>query len=392
MRTSDARRGMTLIELMLSVAISSVILVVATALFTSLQQVKRDGERVIEVRSAAGTTISLIQFDAQNAGYRFSGAPFAVHVLQNVTGGESMLAPITSSANCGSSTWGIAPGTDVLELYQGFPLVSPGQVFGINCPAGLCSNVTMPAGGAPFDLAAGDNGLNNLVLFQNRENNSSCLGRITAFSSSAMDIQLLKQDLTNATATTYANCPVVGQPMTLQRLGRRVRYMVCAPPASQPDARPGLFRQESGSDGVLGAATLVQEGIEDLQIAFRVANPDGAISGAGCTGVAGSSLCTCGTGAACTNFEPNPTTTGPNVLDSTPTAPIAQRGIFNLRGITIGVTAISLRRAPRSSAATLETIVRPELFDHAAGTVRSGFLRAQQQQTILLENVSMVIP
>ena len=98
MRTSDARRGVTLIELMVSVAIISVILTAVTSVVVSISRQRRDTSSMVDVRTNGRLALSMMQFDAANAGFRFGAPPFAVRVLQNITGAEPELV---SANNCG---------------------------------------------------------------------------------------------------------------------------------------------------------------------------------------------------------------------------------------------------------------------------------------------------
>lgn len=387
MRRSE--RGMTLIELMVVVAITAVLLTTATALIATMAQVRRDGERTVEVVGNANVSLSLIQFDAVRAGYRFAAPPLSTHILNNVDGTETMLAPITATTDCSAPTWGVAAGTDVLELREGFDGLVPGTVTSV--AGGPVWTVGINNGGTANPWTAAGDGVGDIVLFS--DGNMGCLGVVTGWSLSSPTVQILTQELVNGTGAEYVNCPAVN--MSVMRLTQRVRYLICQPPSTEPDSRPGLYRQVSDSTGAWIGMQLVQEGIEDLQVSPLISNPAGEITGAGCEAVAGAQFCYCDDTDTCTDYNPIPTLAG-GPLDATPppaVIPIGQRSAMLLRGLRIGVTAISTRsRAPRGSTPSLDTMVRPALFDHPVGATPDGNFRATSQIDVILQNITMVTP
>jgi Tfp pilus assembly protein PilW len=385
---------MSLIELMMTLAIASVLVTTATALVTTLSQVKRDSEHVLEVRGNAGSALNLIQFDALNAGYRFASAPFAVRVIPSVSGAEAELAPITAVANCGTDvSWGIMPGSDVLDINQGFDAAEPADILAGTCGGGTCSNVqlsvTRPLG---VDPVAGE-----VVLMSNGV--AACMGRVTVSSPPTYSLQLLTQSFTDANGATYPDCLSTlasTDRWKFMKLGRRVRYYVCAPPAAQPNARPALYRRVSNSSGVWSATQeIVQEGVEDLQVAWQVADPTTALGGGTCSGGGVSRICECnGFGGACGAFVPAPTIGG--TLTSNPLGPVSDRMAYSIRGLSLGITAINTRIRVQRGSGALETFTRPPLFDHpcdpACVAARSGDIRSTQVVSLVLQNVVMVKP
>ncbi len=406
-RTSQMRadsRGMTLIEMMVSVAIVSVLLTTATALVTTLSQVKRDGERVVEVRGNAATAMNLIQFDALNAGFRFASPAHSVRVIPNVSGSEAELSPVTATANCGQANWGVAPGTDVIEFRAGLSNAEPGSIVSGSCTGATCTI------GIAQSRPGTDPSANDVVLMSDASTNNVCMGQVTSVAGTTFTIQLLAQDFSNATATSYVGCLGTvnpGNQGVLMKLERRVRYMICTPPATQPDQRPGLYVQvaqtSTGSMTTPPApVTLVQEGVEDLQAAWFVSDPANEITAGGaCVGIGGGRVCQCDSvaGAPCQtalgNFIPAPSITGS--LDASPTANINARGAYQIRGLVIGLTSISMRaRTPHNVQAlaegSLEQFVRPALFDHAVGTAKSGDFRTTLWSSVVMQNIVMVKP
>jgi prepilin-type N-terminal cleavage/methylation domain-containing protein len=383
-----AERGVTLIELMVSVAVASVVILAATQAVMVVTQAKRTNQRRLEVNEQASGALSLIGFDAQNAGYRFASPAFSVRVLDNVVAGGDELGTITATGGCGGTDWGIAPGSDTVEFRYGFEQLVPGNNSPVTCTGGTC-DVVLGGGAAsnPFS-AMTPSGAGDLVLLSNAT--AACLGRVTAnVTGTAMQMQLLNLDLSNATVGAFPGC--AAGTFSVMRLGRRVRYLVCQPPASQPLERPGLYRQEVDGSGDFGAPQLVQEGIEDLQVALRY-DGTGATpiltDATKCDGV----TCVCNhlldTAGQCAWVVPSLA-----ALDSSAAAPLAQRAPFLLRGLEVGVTAISTRgQVARGTNAALEQFVRPALLNHAAGTALSGDLRSIRRATLSLPNISVVTP
>jgi Tfp pilus assembly protein PilW len=393
---------MTLIELMVSLAIVSVLITTATALVTTLSQLKRDGERVVEVRGNSSTAMSLIQFDALNAGYRFASPPFVTRIIPNVSGSEAELSAFSTaiSATAGCGPGGVAAGTDVIEFREGIASGEPAPISSGSCTGATCtatiSGVTRPG----IDPAT-----NDIVLMSDGQTANVCMGKVTLVAGPTYTVQLLAQDFSNASATTYVGCMATvngGATGRLMRLGRRVRYMICAPPSTQPDLRPGLYQQVSVNNGVLSAPALVQEGVEDLQASWFVGDPLGEITAGGvCAGSGAGRVCQCDSiaGSPCSPFVSAPTATG--TLDSAAAAAFTSRGAYQIRGIGIGLTSISTRsRSPRSWAAgttntnrtALDQFVRPALFDHAVGTTMSGDFRSTVSTSVVLQNAVMVKP
>ena len=397
MRTSDARRGVTLIELMVSVAIISVILTAVTSVVVSVSRQRRDSSNQVDVRTNARLALSMMQFDGANAGFRFGGPPFAVRVLQNVTGGEPELA---DTNNCGGQAgWTVMPGTDVIEFREGVGgVLSPGRVptGWAGCATGVCTGLSINFGSAPNPFPLTTDGNNRVVFFSN--GTASCAGRLLGAIGTTPNIQLLKQDLrNNATSTTYVTagagaCPVGD--MVVVALATATRYLVCQPPINSPLLRPGLFRQTYGGTMAQTAYTQVQDSVEDLQVVTIVNNELNDVSGTGCTGTGLGRACACDlTAANCTNFTPDATATG--VLNSAGTA--AQRTAFAPRAFRVGVTTISPRARGFGDQMTL---VRPALYDHPVGALdtsptsstSSGNQRVVIESMLIPQNIVMVTP
>ncbi|MDP1917039.1 MAG: prepilin-type N-terminal cleavage/methylation domain-containing protein [Myxococcales bacterium] len=400
MRTSDARRGVTLIELMVSVAIISVILTAVTSVVVSISRQRRETSNLVDVRTNGRLALSMMQFDAANAGFRFGAPPFAVRVLQNVTGGE---VELTGAAPCGGQAgWTVMPETDVIEFREGLAnSLAPGRVpTGLTgCASGLCSSMSINFGAYPNPFELPGDGLNRVVFFSNAT--ASCAGKLAGALMAGPNVQLLRQDLrTNAPAGTYVTgtgpgaCPVGD--MAVTALGRATRYLVCQPPANSPLLRPGLFRQvfDGTMTPVAGGYVQVQEAVEDLQVVTILDNRNGDVSGTGCTGTGLTRTCACDlTAANCTNYNPDATATG--ILNSAGTIP--QRTAFSQRAYRVAVTTISPRARGFSDQ---QTLVRPALFDHPVGAIdtsptsstSSANQRVVVESMIIPQNIVMVTP
>jgi len=387
----------TLIELMVSVAIISVILTAVTSVVVSVSRQRRESSSQIDVRTNGRLALSMMQFDGANAGYRFGAPPFAVRVLQNVTGAEPELS---DAAPCGGLTgWTVMPGTDVIEFREGLGgTFSPGKLVNPAACGGACSDLNINSKSAPNPFPALGDGLNRVLFFSNAA--ASCAGRLqVAMDGAAHQVQLLKQDLrNNAAATTYVTSPVPGAcpvaDMAVVALGQATRYLVCQPPPLNPLLRPGLFRQTYNGTMTQTAYVRVQDSVEDLQVVTIVNKETGDVSGTGCTGTLLSRSCACDlTAANCTNFVRDPTATG--VLNSAGSA--AERTAFAQRAYRVAVTTISSRARGFGDQMTL---VRPALFDHPVGAIdisptsstSSGNQRVVVESMIIPQNIVMVTP
>lgn len=411
MLARDARRrGFTLIELMVTTAVMAVLLAAVTSVVLTISRQRGQAGSSVDTRTNGRLALSLISFDLANAGYRFGAPPFAVRVLQNVTGGEAELADTVDCGVAGSG-WTVMPGTDVIEIREGLGGVVPGKTaLGAGGCAGSCM-LTMSGGGSfsnPFP-ALGD-GQDAVVIFSSGK--ASCAGRLTtAIGVGAVGITMLQQDLrTDAVVGNYPQagvyaCP--GQDMSVTALGSVSRYLVCRPPlAAGPRARPALFKQQFGGGGgwvthaagnlVQTSFTRVQDNVEDLQVAVMVANESASVTGSTCTAAGPSSVCWCGTTTAahCNNFVADATAGG--LLSGDPAALATERTAYLARAYRVAITTVSDRERGVNDQATFQ---RPALLDHPAGprswgapATTDGTIRASYEQLVTPQNIVMVQP
>ncbi|MDP3232069.1 MAG: type II secretion system protein [Myxococcales bacterium] len=411
MRASEGvRRGVTLIELMVSVAVLSIVMTAVLSVVVSISRQRQEATNLVEVRSNARVALSMMQFDAANAGVRFGAAPFAVRVLQNVTGAEPELA---DTVDCGGRAgWTVMPETDVIEFREGANELPSGTVpFG--CPASGCFAGSTFFTAAPF-ANLGD-GTNTVVFFSNAA--TACAARLTgtiadAQSSPTFSTMLTQSLRTAAPAMAYpaagpGQCPAQG--MSINALRQVTRYLVCRPPVFDANSRPALFRQRWGPTYPMAGSLInyvsVQEAVEDLQVASLVSLSTNAgtitgITGSSCSGTGVNAICWCGQVAGdCMGFIPDPTVSG--VLNGASTD-AAQRSPFLVRSYRVAVTTLSSRSRGMNDQGVFS---RPALFDHAAGaitdygaagsvgaSVYSNSHRTVMESTIMPQNISLVTP
>jgi len=304
------RRGFTLVELMAASALGMVIVLACLAAFDLQAQLMRNTERLLSAQASAGLGMTMMQRDLENAGIRFRGGPdstggaaFAAVVrpydnlgvnipnLANDMGATILVPPF------GPGVDGFLPGTDAFEVLMGTQSTNPtrlGAQVSVATPLPP-SSVSVLMAPNPFvnaevnPLPGGES--NPVVMFSS--DTTHCMGRITAAvingTAITITVQSVDQNLALSGAPWPANCPG-----SLHRVGileQRRRYLVAqtTPLPGQPP-RVGLHVQANAPcnpmvtglpcNTQLQAPSMVAEGIDDLQIAWRVpnamtANPQG---------------------------------------------------------------------------------------------------------------------
>lgn len=411
--TMKAARGLTLIELLIVMAIASLVLAAAVGLFVSMASRQRTSERVVETHNAVLVGVARIQMDANNAGYRFPVPAYAVRHINNVdstTVLPSMTSPasptpgaapisVTGNGNCGAAGMGLIAGTDVLELSQGLALSSPGRVApAVTVVSGqfslaldnssvfsspfLNAEVGTTAGSAPP-------GVNSILLFAGPAV-SPCLARVTdVFFAGNAQVQgrLINRDYADlATAALPANCPAAG--MNVYRLGQRTRYMVCGT-AGTPNSY-GLYIQVSDSTGSWTTPPqLLQPSIEDFQVSGRYLNNGGVMgTGGSCSGSGIDDMC------FCDDASPSPTCSLSG-NDIEPDLSTVAGGLTNssrvslIRGFRAQLTGIGSLTATINNAVSPEHR-RPDSFDHAGMATPDNYYRKLIQFAVTLDNLKVV--
>ncbi len=323
------RRGLTLIELMVASAVSVTILSAAVMVLGSTVQQKRESERSLELQTVAAVTLAQLEFDIQNAGFRFPASAFAIHVYNDapVAGSPALQPPFAPGPNvpdtCGPGLK-FKPGTDAIELAFGTDESSPGLVQSVTMTGPGRPNVFY-AGQAPFldpDGTVLDRS-RHFVLFTT-PTGASCLGQHPVGSGpNGLLVQLMYPNFFTPVGSGFdpynsgaTNCPTPNS--RAYRFAQRVRYFVCVPTSPPAGSGPlgALYRQASNTnpnDPDYGQYTdnpvLVQDGVDDLQIATNVSgSPTVHYSSlAPCGGalgiLGGPPMCRC-------NDEPSPDTPG----------------------------------------------------------------------------------
>jgi prepilin-type N-terminal cleavage/methylation domain-containing protein len=390
MPISRGRRGLTLIELMISTAILAVIMTAVVSVVATVLRQRRDKGSRVDTMTNARVALSLMQFDAANAGFRFGSPPLAVRVLQDVTGPFAG-TELADTTDCGGSLgtgWTVLDGTDVVEFREGVDGLSPGKVpAGIIGCAGTCT-ISFNGGAYPnpFDSPTVGNG--SIVMFSNAT--TGCAAQLTSDVQTGT-LQMLRLDLrTSAAATNYAQAGAGACPagdMSITGLGRVTRYMICGPPVALVGARPGLFRQTYDGAMTQTGFTRVQEDIEDLQVSTMLLNNPALVTGSSCTGTGQSGFCWCGqTSGDCPEYVEDPT-----LLDGS-SATAAQRTAMLARAFRVAVTAISSKGKGFDE---LRTFARPMSFNHIAGSIAAATATQERfvlEATFIPQNIVMVVP
>lgn len=397
MMRAPRRRGFTLLELMITVAITSIVIAAAVSVFVTLATQQRAAERLVEAQSSTMVALASMQMDVSNAGYRFPVPAFAVRHIE-VDSATSLPSvgntTITSTNNC--DTAGLVEGTDVLELAEGWPLVGPGKAMAAAVTGGASVTFTLGNFGEPFSTTEAVGGVGapavgSVLVFANATG-ASCLVRVTSLDRPGLTVgtgTLLDRDYQDlSSGAFYPGCPAAE--MAVYRLGQRTRYMVCKPTTPTTPNAHSLYRQTAGMTGSWGTPVRLEEGIEDLQVSMGYSNADGGIASTGATpscvqlGGPASSFCYCDDqpSGACTlsgaDIEPGLTSLTGNSRVSL------------VRGIRVQLTGMGQRMAV--VGAPNAAYRRPASFDHAgmAAAAADNYLRVQQQFSYAFQNLQVV--
>ncbi len=398
MRADKRKRGLSLIEVMTSLAVASLLMVAATAIFTVIIRQRREAERLIDVESSGVITLAQLKTELGNAGYRWPAPLFAVRVFNDpptLDSGGNLMQQITTSTGCGAG--GRRPGTDVVELVIGHAGFVPGDTQGITAGAapGTDYRVVLTQFGSgptaavpPFLMSENATG-NGVVLFA-MDNGESCIGRVTGGPSGSTNINVTMldrnyNDVMDKT-TTYPNCLVGSTPKArVYRLGSRIRYMICNDDVA--GTRSSLYRQQADAEpagfGYGTPPVMVQPGVEDLQISSRLYARGSPLTGTGndCApaptpGSEAFCFCNESTSSAC-DIMADP---APNVLTRN------SWGAW-LSGLRISVSATGARPmadVPQAAAIALK--------DHVPSPTPDGRRRIQMDLGMGFTNLVQVVP
>lgn len=288
------RRGLTLIEMIVTVAVASVVIAAVIASGVTMVQFTQGQGRRTAAETQLALALSQIERRASNAGVNFANAKYAVRFHNNVPSGtllnyDGNTTPVVARCGvppCAGAPAGIVEGTDVLEL-----AMSPSGVRRM----GNALQPRGPGGSTTVQLGTGDPFLDSeldpagpkgqVVLFSDpRFPEDSCLARLeaTALGSNTPTFNFADDNLAPNTTETCASpsvppgrpgegqaCPCRGDSFDVFVLEQRVRFVIYQQ-ANGLDM--GLYLQEPGGlPGTFGNVfTPVALGIENLQVAPTV--------------------------------------------------------------------------------------------------------------------------
>jgi hypothetical protein len=302
---------------MVAGAVGMIIVGAALAAFDLQAQFSRNTERLLGTQSSAGLAMTMMQRDLENAGLRFrggvqsdGGTQFAAvvrpydnlgtnitQIINDVSGGKVVAASPPNP--------GFIPGTDAFEVLLGSAQIEPTRLGAQVTTVGVWGGPTMTVNVSPNPFVANEliaaNGGNNGPLLMFWNDDVHCIARMVAPSSlpsitlATITVAQVDQDLVLNGApwvSSSTNCPAY--PMRVEVLRTRRRYLVYQTDSSiagQP-ARIGLAIQRNAwCDPVDGgpacssdlqAPQLIAEGIDNMQIAWRVPNGWAPDAGAWC--------------------------------------------------------------------------------------------------------------
>lgn len=367
--TAASERGYTLVEVLVVLAIASILMLATVAIISVMTKQKADASRRLARVTQSYLAMTLLERQVLNAGYHFPSARFGVRFHNNVdagTFGGIAVGPPCDEPGC------IVEGTDVLETLEG--TTNPmGLVVNAIPDAGGYTVFLQPPGG-PVD--PGDTSEHVFVFVA--ENGASCAAkgnlRILADGGSGspweINVTMLDRDFADQDNTYYSTsasapydfqCPAPGMAMSAGSVRRR--YFVLA-----TDAGAGLYSQEQPLLGTAdGGASLLALGIDNLQVIPLAQQSDAGWS-AGCT----SGLCECNaTGADCVMSGSNSDTD------------------FVTSDLVVGAR-IGISAPGEVPARAPTTVPRLPLADEAFPNDR--VYRTNQTQTYMFRNFSQVQP
>ncbi len=321
---TERRSGFTLLELMVAAAVGLVILTAAMAAFDLQSQFARNTERLLSTQATAGLGMTMMQRDLENAGLRFRGGaqidggvayatvvrPYdnlgsVVTALKNDPLGGSTVVAVAPPAD------GFLPGTDAFEVLQGGQQATAQRVAAqvVNAISPAPNQRTVRINPNPFianELTAVGS-FAPVLMFWNDD--IHCMGRvlppIAGGPTAQATVQTVNMDLGLSANPWPANCP--GPLMQVEVLQQRHRYLVYQSVDNvggmvRKPARIGLHLQSNlpcdpVGTGVQVCSTdlqppvMVAEGVDDMQIAWRVPDPFSPLTAGWCQRAAGDPSC-----------------------------------------------------------------------------------------------------
>jgi len=371
---------------MVASAIGAIILLAAMAAFDLQASFSRHTERLLGAQASSGLGLTIMQRDLENAGLRFRGGvqvdagvnwaavvrPFdqvgtnITTLCNDTTCGAKVLAP-------SGTVGGFIAGTDAFEVLLGSRQID-GRRIGAQVGTGGAfgsSTTTITVSPDPFTNAekTAIGASAPLLMFWNDD--VHCIGRmvpgtvVTTGTSVQFTISTVSATFANSGGAWKVGCPV--SLMNVDVLQYRHRYLVYqSDTAPGRPARVGLHLQSNPFcdplDGGtvcstdLGPPMMIAEGIDDMQVAWRV--PDG-------WGPDGGVWCQRSSVESC-DFDQ------PNTSDGQRAASI------------IGAQIYVSSHGPELYRRDNEVV--PVLFNHAPTPAVDGVVRSVMQASVLFRN------
>ena len=297
-------RGFTLLELMTAAAVGVVIVLAGLAAFDIQDRFSRNTERLLGTQATSSLALTMMQRDLENAGLRFRGGAqdaggpqwaAVVRPYDNLGGAITQLVNDTSGGNVvavAGPNPGFVPGTDAFEVLLGSQQLEPARLAAQVVSPGAWGGATLQVFVAPNPFTANEIGAvgadGPLLMFWNDD--VHCIGRMVGSCALGVIVQKVDANLVNSGAIwalTTPACPANG--MRVEVLQTRRRYLVYqSQTAVGRPPRLGLYLQTNAfcdpadggaaCDTNLGAPRMIAEGVDDMQVAWRVPGgwgPDG---------------------------------------------------------------------------------------------------------------------
>lgn len=280
-------RGMTLLEMMITVAISSIMVAAAVTVGTSMVALMKGDSRKAAAEGQLALALSLIDRSLSNTGMGFSNPRFSFRVYDNVAAGSipnldsTTTSPVVASV--GAATAGIIADTDVIEVSMSDSgLRRSGTVDNFSvCAASTCTIKLQTAD--PFlnaelgmSMAVGD-GMFILVQDDLNPDNQWCLGRVLTVSNSSsptVTFTHLKADMySGATNGASDGCNLdTNKNPSVYVVERRLRFMVYQKAGGNDF---GLYMATALPNGTFPDPTLTPPatmalGVENMQVRLAV--------------------------------------------------------------------------------------------------------------------------
>jgi prepilin-type N-terminal cleavage/methylation domain-containing protein len=288
---AGTRAGLTLVELLVVAAISSVLMLAAVSLLVSMQQTRTRSRQQLERIDQTFSAAVQLERPLLNAGYNFPSSRYAVRFYNNVAG-PTLVGQFVG----GTCPTCIVPDTDVVEVVEGI-----GQPFArVIGPANRSGSPPLSARLEPpgFRVQAADVNTRQFLFLFTDDQGRNCLGRgLVRNGGPCPTCELFFTDVDRETLTDQAanyfgstaprdyQCPAAG--MAATAAGIRRRYFVNQDAAGNFSLRL-LELNPVTLDGATGALSVVSQGIDNLQAIPLVERGPAAFT-AGCQ----NNLCEC---------------------------------------------------------------------------------------------------